>query len=380
MKSLLLIVDPIPSGHSVQFELFRSLAKELKSDFNLHIASIYINQEKKDKFAELGITVHSPQKNSLKLDHVLKILKMDNESMLWLESWMRETFFRQNGNDLATLLKNERFDYVLNATITVPVSSDIWWIQGPPLLTTLQDMSGDNVIAKIASAAGWRFFTAIDKRMMREMVSKSKRIVANSSYSAQTYSKLGMNVEQIVFNVKDLAEFKPASSTGTRDFVLAYIGKETDLNPIIDAAKEDVKIIGFGSKLPVGAKREQISRYIDFRGKVSKTELLYLYTNALFTYFPFTNEPLGYVPLESMSCGTPVLTYAKQGPSETVLDGVTGWLMNTRKDIVNKAVEIWREGHTGISRENCVVRASAFGSTYSAKQLVELLIGSVTES
>ena len=373
MKSLLLIVDPIPSGHSVQFELFKSLTAGLKADFDICLASVYVSGEKKEELVESGITVLSTSKKVLNLDRLLKIFKMDNESMLWLESWLREALYRRNSDEMTALLKGRSFDYVLNATITVPIRSDIWWIQGPPLLKTLQDMSSDNLIARIVNNFGSYFIAAIDKRLTSEMVSKSGRIVANSNYSADVYSAMGLNIERIVFNTKDLAEFKPVSSEATRDFVLTYIGKETDLNPIIEVAKEDVKIVGFGSKLPVGVNRERLSKYIDFRGKVSQNELRRLYTNALFTYFPFTNEPLGYVPLESMSCGTPVLTYRKQGPSETVVDGVTGWLMSTREDLVHKAIELWKEGYTGISRESCVDRASIFGSAQSAKQLVELL-------
>ena len=373
MKSLLLIVDPIPSGHSVQFELFKSLTAGLKADFDICLASVYVSGEKKEELVESGITVLSTSKKVLNLDRLLKIFKMDNESMLWLESWLREALYRRNSDEMTALLKGRSFDYVLNATITVPIRSDIWWIQGPPLLKTLQDMSSDNLIARIVNNFGSYFIAAIDKRLTSEMVSKSGRIVANSNYSADVYSAMGLNIERIVFNTKDLAEFKPVSSEATRDFVLTYIGKETDLNPIIEVAKEDVKIVGFGSKLPVGVNRERLSKYIDFRGKVSQNELRRLYTNALFTYFPFTNEPLGYVPLESMSCGTPVLTYRKQGPSETVVDGVTGWLMSTREDLVHKAIELWKEGYTGISRESCVDRASTFGSAQSAKQLVELL-------
>ena len=69
--------------------------------------------------------------------------------------------------------------------------------------------------------------------------------------------------------------------------------------------------------------------------------MIKLYSNAIFTVFPFTHEPFGYVPLESISCGTPVLTYSRQGPSETVIEGVSGWLANNSKELVEKAVMIW---------------------------------------
>jgi len=45
-----------------------------------------------------------------------------------------------------------------------------------------------------------------------------------------------------------------------------------------------------------------------------REELIDLYSNALFTLFTFTHELFGYVLVESMACGTSVLTYNRQGP------------------------------------------------------------------
>jgi glycosyltransferase involved in cell wall biosynthesis len=69
-------------------------------------------------------------------------------------------------------------------------------------------------------------------------------------------------------------------------------------------------------------------------------ELVNPYSIALITLFVFTHKPFGYIPVESKACGTPVLTYNRQGPSETVIHGVTEWLANSDEELVNLVIRI----------------------------------------
>ncbi|WP_054857872.1 glycosyltransferase [Vulcanisaeta sp. JCM 16159] len=75
-----------------------------------------------------------------------------------------------------------------------------------------------------------------------------------------------------------------------------------------------------------------------------------LYANAKFTVFPFIHEPFGYVPVESMACGTPVLTYGKQGPGETVINNETGWLVDNPGEFVRLAVKLWEGNYDDLMR------------------------------
>ena len=61
-----------------------------------------------------------------------------------------------------------------------------------------------------------------------------------------------------------------------------------------------------------------------------------------------------------MHFGTPVLSYKRQGPSETVVDKKTGWLVETKEQFVEKAMELWRMKETMISAEECIKRADFF--------------------
>jgi glycosyltransferase involved in cell wall biosynthesis len=64
----------------------------------------------------------------------------------------------------------------------------------------------------------------------------------------------------------------------------------------------------------------------------SDSKLVEMYRGALaFVYAPMS-EALGLAPLEAMACGTPVVAVGEGGVTETVVDGVTGWLVDRDAD------------------------------------------------
>ena len=117
-----------------------------------------------------------------------------------------------------------------------------------------------------------------------------------------------------------MQSFRPTTSKPSSDYVLTYFGKETKFSVVKSVADMGLKIKAFGSKTRFIPENLLKHPNVEFLGKVNTNELIDLYTNALFTLFPFTHEPFGYVPLESMACGTPTLTYDIQGPSEYILN------------------------------------------------------------
>ncbi len=66
---------------------------------------------------------------------------------------------------------------------------------------------------------------------------------------------------------------------------------------------------------------------IKFLGYVSDQDLIALYNQASLFAFPAPEEDFGLVPVEAMACGCPVVAWADNaGPSETVIEGLTGYL------------------------------------------------------
>ncbi len=66
---------------------------------------------------------------------------------------------------------------------------------------------------------------------------------------------------------------------------------------------------------------------IVFRVNVDDDELVRFYSEAsAFVYAP-VREPFGFAPLEAMACETPVVAVKEGGVCESVVDDVTGWLV-----------------------------------------------------
>jgi len=82
-----------------------------------------------------------------------------------------------------------------------------------------------------------------------------------------------------------------------------------------------------------------ITNKVMFVGRKNRDELKYFYSAAdVFLTVPWY-EPFGITPLESMACGTPVIGSRVGGIKHTVIDGVTGYLVDP-KDPHSLAVKL----------------------------------------
>ena len=72
---------------------------------------------------------------------------------------------------------------------------------------------------------------------------------------------------------------------------------------------------------------------------ISDEELVLLYNQAKMVVYTPYNEPFGLVPLESMSCGTPVVGVNDGGVKETITNGKTGILTERDVKLFANAVE-----------------------------------------
>ncbi len=367
MEELLLVTDPMDERHSVQFELISSLGMELKKRFNVTVFSTYISEDKEKKLQSRGLKVIKG-KNTFWINKFLSVLGMKNESMLWVESWFREAYLGRNSKEAMEI---GSFQKIINMSTTIPIKCDILWIQGRSFFFTLEDIAKTNSRIRFALFFFGRSVRKRDKRLLDYLIGNTKRVITNASYLSSFYESMGYKADGIIYTMKDFSEFKPRLE-GEKSSVLTYIGKETDIEPILALARRGVKIKGFGGKVPIGISLSAIRDTIEYLGYVTTDQLIALYSSALFTAFPFTEEPFGYVPIESMACGTPVLSYNKQGPAETIIDGKTGWLVSSREEFIETALRIWKNGHE-MKKDDCVARASEFRVENSVRKLISFL-------
>ncbi len=368
MERLLIISEPLDKG--VQDKIISTVCSGLSRDFEIFIYAPYVDESVADEFRSRGVNIVGGQKRSFFLNSILGFAGRKSESSLWFESWLREAFLRLNSLKLKQLVRDIAPAKILNMSMTVNYPSDVFWIQGPPLSVTLKglDLTLGSVFRLFFRVFG-KFFALLDNTLIDRMMKGSVTHITNSKYLMNTYTARGYSVSDYVYSPYDFAEiFYPSAPSPTRDYVLAYVGKEVEISVIRDLARHGIKIKAFGSKVPVGINVSNWNNGIEFLGKVTNSELRDLYSNALFTVFPFTVEPFGLVPAESMACGTPVLTYNDQGPSETVLHGKTGWLVNRGK-LHDEAVHLWNTREIKIEARECVVRAAEFSWLVTMEKL-----------
>jgi len=213
----------------------------------------------------------------------------------------------------------------------------------------------------------------LDGRVVKRGGKFSSIRIANSKFCASMYSKFGLKVHDIIYPPLDRRIFRPSTSSPSEDYILTYFGKETEFATIKAIADKGVPIKAFGSKTSFTPQELLRHPNIEFLGRISTSKLVDLYSNALFTLFPFTHEPFGYIPLESMACGTPVLTYNMQGPAEYVVNGATGWLANSSHDLIVKALKIWRNSYAPSIRWRCVREALKFDKKVYVEKWFSLL-------
>jgi glycosyltransferase involved in cell wall biosynthesis len=92
----------------------------------------------------------------------------------------------------------------------------------------------------------------------------------------------------------------------------------------------NAEVNGVRAVLEAVALRHGVNLQIEIG--VSQDTLVRRYNEAMLLAYVPHKEPFGLVPLEAMACGTPVVGVREGGILETVIDGVTGRLVNRSHD------------------------------------------------
>jgi glycosyltransferase involved in cell wall biosynthesis len=126
----------------------------------------------------------------------------------------------------------------------------------------------------------------------------------------------------------DTSRFTPGAAPSVGDYYLfasrAVPYKRLDI-AIAATARVGRRLVVVG-----GSTRDAaLAPHVDWRGHVGDEELLGLMRGARALLFP-AEEDFGMVPVEMMACGKPVIAYGVGGAAETVIDGLTGALVETQ--------------------------------------------------
>ena len=199
---------------------------------------------------------------------------------------------------------------------------------------------------------------------------------AISEYQKDQYSHL-VNVENVVYHGIDVDEypFKQEPDRGSYLFTIGRVTSDKGQDKAIELAKKTgSKLIIAGCVQNKTADREffaglndfidlsvevgKIPVYNDYYERVIKPlmdsdkQIIYIgeissehkkhwYRHARATLFPIQwGEPFGLVLVESMACGTPVIAFNKGAVPEIVVNGKTGFVVDTMDDMIKAVGQI----------------------------------------
>lgn len=189
-------------------------------------------------------------------------------------------------------------------------------------------------------------------RMDRTSVLAASRVLVNSAYSRENFYRIYGIFPWISYLGVDVDSFRPLSIP-KENFLLSVgaLGSHKGFDFLLHsldlvAAQRKLKLVIVSNQtdpiersyLQNMARQSGIT--LEFRTLVDDDELVRLYNQALLTIYAPIMEPFGFVPIESMACGTPVVAIREGGVRETVVNGETGLLTERDPRSFADAIEI----------------------------------------
>jgi glycosyltransferase involved in cell wall biosynthesis len=160
------------------------------------------------------------------------------------------------------------------------------------------------------------------------------RFLANSQYVAGRIRRYYNRGSAVVYPPVDTVFYRPPAATveeyrgaNQRFLVVSALVPYKRVETAIEACRlagVRLTIVGRGPEEP--RLRQLAGSGVEFLGWVSDETIRNLYGTAVAVLLP-GREDFGMVPVEAQACGTPVVALKAGGACETVLDGVTGVLV-----------------------------------------------------
>ncbi len=168
-------------------------------------------------------------------------------------------------------------------------------------------------------------------RWDRNTAGRVDRYLANSRHVAGRISRYYNRHASVLYPPVDTSFFTPGGDPPEPYFlVVSALVPYKRIDVAIRAAIRlgvPLKIAGIG---PDAARLRALGgSSVEFLGSVEGGALRDLYRRAQALVLP-AEEDFGIAPVESMACGRPVVALARGGATESVVPGVTGWLVDAQ--------------------------------------------------
>ncbi len=165
-----------------------------------------------------------------------------------------------------------------------------------------------------------------------------------SEFSLRVFGHTGNPLAEVIYEGVDTTKFCPAEGV-RREPVVIFVGRilpHKGLNDLISAMPEHLRleIVGqpYDERYAQDLRDMAYGKNVVFRSDCNDEELVEMYRRAVCVVMPsvyrsmygdYTAVPelLGTSQLEGMACGTPAIVTDAGGLPETVIDGVTGFII-----------------------------------------------------
>jgi glycosyltransferase involved in cell wall biosynthesis len=187
-------------------------------------------------------------------------------------------------------------------------------------------------------------------RYMLDNLRSANRVLTNSHFTREIHLLNAVIDCKVVYYGVDIDAFKPDQqahpsyvlSVASLDFfrghqdVIEAIGKiPIEIRPMLVIAT-----LGTDATRIQTLKSQALELGVDLsftHGQTSQ-EMQKIYSGARLLISAPILEPLGMIVLEAMACGVPVIGVKEGGLRETILDGITGYLIERDPDIMAEAI------------------------------------------
>jgi glycosyltransferase involved in cell wall biosynthesis len=179
-------------------------------------------------------------------------------------------------------------------------------------------------------------------------ISESRKVFANSQTVAQRLHQYNNIASEVLYHPPPRADRLRAGEQGNYVFYPSRLEPQKRQELLIKAArflKTDVKIVLAGNTRDPQhyeslVKRYDVAERVSLRGFVAEAEMIELYANALAVcYLPF-DEDYGYVTLEGMLSGKPVVVPVDGGgATEFIGDGESGLIVDPEPKAIAAALD-----------------------------------------
>ncbi len=266
----------------------------------------------------------------------------------------------------------KRKSFVSTPYYPVPINTTVAYIHTPSRRLTISEefRNKNGVLNKVF----WKIFKIAYRHSYCASLSNAKFVFANSKNTSVRISQLCRLDEpiQVLYPTQDTKEFfcgkqgnyffSPSRFTPQKnqiflirayaefcDIIRKETNNESEFQLILagsdpetsDDAKKYCEVL----KDYISGLRNEIKNKIEFVLDKNRKEILEFYSNSFAVLYAGRNEDFGQIPVEGMLSCKPVIALDEGGMRETVIDGVSGYLVRTPSEMAEKMLILakdWR--------------------------------------